>query len=178
MSLLELRCPSDVAGLVVPIGIRPAVERHLFGGALANGCVKIFQKLRKVVRPWLVERNSFASPVFVSRMVFVSASFFDRLPRIVGQRSWSLRRIAMFKGADIAEFGAGSATGGVAAAQPRDSSSQFFPAFASAEPMRATHFHELKADGGETSESLSGNVEFTHVGSFRALRCQRRRRCS
>ena len=173
MPLLEWRRPSDVAGFVIPGGI-DAVDRHS-GGAIADFFQDFFCEDCEIIKPTGDHYGAFATPVFKAWLVGVCSSFFDRLPRIVEWRARSLRRISVLSRVRVSEFGARPTTGRVSASEPSDADDSLLPAVASAEPMRAAFFHVMKADGDETSELLSRNIEFTHDGSLLELLCQSRR---
>lgn len=174
MSLLEWRCPSDVAGNVVSVRVN-SVERHS-GRAVSDRLQNVFQKCFEIVFPSFQHDDADSSITPECNVVRVVTSLLDRLPRVVYPGSWTFRRIAVLPCIGVAKFGTRAATGRVAASKPSDAADTLFPAIAAAEPMRAAFFHVREANSGEIPEALSCNIEFTHSGSSSELLCQGRRR--
>lgn len=160
MSLLEWRRPSDVAGLIASV-IVDAVERHSFG-AISDFFYDFFSKNRVIVAPSVEHSDSSTTVMLKAIVVGVVAPLFDGLPSSIKRRSRTSRRTSVFQCAGVAEFRTGSATGGVAAAEPRDADDAFSAAFASAKPMRAAFLHVVETDCREFAEDLAGDVEFSH----------------
>lgn len=160
MPLLEWRRPSDIAGLIPPV-IVDSVERHSFR-AISDLFHDLFSKEGVVITP-AVEHSNAATAVMLKTVVFgIVAPLFDGFPSAIKRRAWPSGRAAMLQRAGIAELGARSATGGVAASEPSDAHSALNAAFASAKPVRAASLHVREADCGEFAKNLAGDVELTH----------------
>lgn len=161
MSLLEWRRPSNVAGFVIPVRIN-AVERHSRGARayfLENGIFKHYE----IVKPRLAHFDAFAAPVFVAIAIWISRSFFDRLPRVVERSTRALWRVAVLQCMGVSARTARFATTfGVAASQVGDANEGFGPAVASAKPYCSASVHVRKADRGQLPKALTRDIKATH----------------